>query len=179
MRTLADRLGKTAHVSVLRHKIRRLYSEYPSPTATCLEHWLIDVANHRDARIVQRPGPPSRFRPPDARVFSNTELVVALCQLQCLDQPQILRLAAQLISRGAFEPSELKRLAEMERTVPILAELSRLALRVEPGNPRWCAVASMFGAAAPLREPLIHWSRLAQAIPKDGRVNATAWKLVT
>lgn len=177
-RTLGRRLGKTTHVSVLRYKIGRLMTRYPSSTATCPEQWLLDVAIGRDARIVRRPNPPRDFVPPDETTFSNTELIVALCQLQCLDEPQLLRPAAQLVSRGAFDCGELKRLAEMERVVPVLGELARLALRVEPDNQNWQAVAGLFPRKVALREPLIHWSRLAEAVPRDGRVNAESWKLV-
>lgn len=176
--TLADRLGKTVHVSPLRFKLRRLAAEFPSTTATCLEQWLIDVANARGARIVRRPDPPGRFDPPGDAELSNSELIVALCQLQCMDQPQILRLAAQLISRGAFDGSDLRRVAVRERVEPVLQELSRLALHVEPKHPQWLAVGAMFRPTLPLREPLLHWSRLAQAAPPDGRCNAGVWKLV-
>ncbi len=176
--TLARRLGKTVHESVLRHKLRRLAAAYPSDTADCLEQWLLDVAYARGARIVVRPRPPTRFRPPDRKTLSNAELITGLCQLQCLDQPQILRPAAQLVSRGDVDLGELKRLTEMERTEPVLHALARLALRIAPGHPVWSQVADMTPQTRPLREPLLHWTRLAQPVMKDGRYNAESWVLV-
>jgi hypothetical protein len=175
---LAQRLGKTVHTSPLRYKVRRLAQAFPSSTAACLEHWLIDVANRRDARIVCRPQPPAGFVPPDEKTFPNEELIVALCQLQCRDEPQILRLAAQLVSRGAFAAGQLKRAAVMERVEPVLCELARLALRVDPNSAPWQAVSRMFPSPAPLSEPLLHWSRLAQPVLCDGRCNAAEWRLV-
>ena len=90
----------------------------------------------------------------------------------------MIRLAAQLISRGDFDPAALRRLAARERVEPILAALASLALKVEPDHPHWLAVAAMFPQDPSLREPLLHWSRLAQPVLKDGRCNAAAWRLV-
>jgi hypothetical protein len=176
--TLGQRIGKTVHVSPLRFKVRRLMQAYPSSTATCVEHWLIDTANHRGARIVRRPDPPRRFDPPDAAIFPNAELIVSLCQLQCLDQPQILRLAAQIISRQDFDATSLRRVAVRERVEPILAELGRMALHVDPDHPAWRRIVATFQTARATREPLLHWSRLAQPVMRNGRCNAESWRLV-
>lgn len=176
--TLAERLGKTEHVSPLRFKIARLAKAYPSATATCIEHWLIDVANQRGARIVRRPDPPGHFDAPAEAALPNAELIVALCQLECIDQPQILRLAAQLVSRGAFDATQLRRAAVRERAEPVLRELARLALHVDAHHPHWLAVSRMFPPGRALAEPLLHWSRLAQPVMRDGRCNAQRWTLV-
>lgn len=121
---------------------------------------------------------PLQFTAPGETDFPNAELIVSLCQLQCLDQPQILRLAAQLISRGAFDPTQLRRAAVRERIEPVLSELARLALHVDPLHARWRQVADMFGPGNALREPLLHWSRLAQPVLRHGRCNAESWRLV-
>jgi hypothetical protein len=143
-----------------------------------LEQWLIDVANQRGARSVRRPAPPSNFTAPGDAVLSGAELIVALCQLQCLDQPHILRVAAQLISRGAFDATQLRRIAVMERVEPILQGLSRLALHVDPASQYWRTVGGMFAPTGSLREPLLHWSRLAQPVMQNGHCNAASWELL-
>lgn len=178
--TLAQRLGKTAHVSPLRMKLISIAARYPVNEAASLEDWLIELANRRGARIVFRDGKsdPDALLP-DARVISNEELVTALCQLQCQDRPQILRLAAQLISRGGLNECELQRLALRERTGCVLAELARLALRIEPNHPVWNRLREAFRQEHPLREPLLHWTRLAHPIMQPGKCNAQGWKLVT
>jgi len=51
-RTLASRLGQTAHASPLRFKIRRLMKLYPTSGMTTLEDWLLDIANHRGVKSV-------------------------------------------------------------------------------------------------------------------------------
>jgi hypothetical protein len=176
--TLADRLGMTVHVSVLRLKLEQLQADYPSPTASCVEDWLIDLANARGARIVMRPVATGPFAPPATDVLSNEELVVGICQLQCLDRPQMLRLAAQLISRGAVDLRCLCHLARQERVTRILADLARQALRVDPQHPAWQTLNETFGGEPRLRDTLLHWTRLAEPLMQNGRCNAAAWKLV-
>lgn len=179
-RTLAERLGVTVHVSPLRLKLLRLFKADSRTTAECLEDWLVDVANARGATIVTRENaPPPDWSPPEEKLVTNEELVVALCQPQCLDRPQILRPAAQLISRGAVNPRLLFQVAERERVERVLAELARQALRAEPDHPLWKHIAEVYKAQRPFRDSLLHWTRLAEPIMKNGRYNAERWRLVT
>lgn len=176
---LADRLGKTTHVSPLRYKLARLRREWPCPTCRCIEDWLVAVANARGARAVVLPDPPAPGAPvPDERNLSNEELVTALCQPNCLDRPQILRLAAQLISGGAVDPQYLCFVAKRERAEPVLAELSRQALKVDPHHAVWQAIAARLRDQRALAEPILHWTRLAEPIMGSGGYNADRWELV-
>ncbi len=178
--SLAQRLGVTTHVSPLRRKAEKLWAAYPSAGAEVLEDWLVDVANARGIRIVTRPGADlGEFVPPSTGVFNNEELAVCLCQAQGLDRPQTLRLPAQLISAGAANVQELARQARRERVVPILAELARLALRIEPGHPTWTRLRDLLGDPPALRQPLLHWTRLAEPVPHRGLCDGRSWKLVT
>ena len=52
--TLAKRLGQSVHVSPLRVKLRRLMARDPGINASCLEDWLLDLANLRGVRSVSR-----------------------------------------------------------------------------------------------------------------------------
>lgn len=174
---LAKRLGVTTHVSPLRIKLQCLRRQFPSEGAECLEDWLVDVANARGARIVTRDGG-NTFIPPPLELLTNEELVTGICQLQCLDRPQMLRLAAQLISRQAVHLDELRLLARRERIEPVLGELARQALRVEPDHVLWRALAESFPPRVKLRSPILHWTRLATPVMAKGRCNAETWKLV-
>jgi hypothetical protein len=177
---LARRLGKTVHVSPLRFKLQRLAAQFPVEHAECLEDWLIDLANARGARIVIRgiDGHNNAILP-DEQLVTNEELVVGICQLQNLDRPHILRLAAQLISRNVVQFGRLKRLAEQERIGPILAELAKQALRVEPTHSLWRKLYDAFHHEKPLKEPLLHWTRIAEPVMQYGRCNAERWQLVS
>lgn len=176
---LASRLGKTVHVSPLRFELDRLREHFACPDCHCIEDWLIVVANARGARVVTpRVAPPPAFVPPGESVLSNEVLVVAICQLNCLDRPQMLRLAAQLISRNVLDTDRLALIARRERAEPVLAELSRQALKVAPDHVAWRAIQASFSDEPPLSEPLLHWTRLAEPVMRDKRCNAESWRLV-
>ncbi len=176
---LADRLGLTVHQSVLDRRLRRLMQAYPSGLSQSPEDWLMDVAHARGARVVCRMEETCEgFTAPDPDVFPNEELVVAICELQRLDQPQRLRLAAQLVSRGAVNVERLILLARRERADVVLGELARQALKVEPGHDAWRRIAEAFSARCSLRSPVVHWQRLAWPVMGCHRVNARRWELV-
>lgn len=176
---LGDRLGLTVHVSAFRMKVVSLMKRYPSTTANCLEDWLLDVANDRGARIIIREPPaPVDFIPPPEDIFSQEALVVAICMLQGLDRPQLLRLAAQFISRNQLNLVALARLATRERVGPVLNALAREAIKVSPDHPAWSSLLITFASAVHPRDSVMHWSRLAQPIMANGRVNAASWRLV-
>jgi hypothetical protein len=176
--TLAKRLGQTCHVSPLRMKLIRLWKRNPE-SAEVLEDWLIDLANSRGARIVTRNDFGSVFKGPNLNELTNEELVVGLLLPQNRDRPQMLRLAAQLISGKAVDFSELTWLATRERIEFILAELARQACNVEPRHPIWRQIGEKFATRNPLRSPLVHYTRLAQPVMKNGRVNVEKWVLVS
>jgi hypothetical protein len=178
LRTLANRLGRTAHVSVLRMKLLRLRRRAPGQTRF-LEEWLVDVANARGARIVRRENATIDFAPPSVVELPNEELVVGLLLLQNIDSPQILRLAAQVISRQAVAFSLLAQLAVEERVGFVLAELARQALKVAPEHSLWKRLAARFGDESSRPCSILHYTRLAQPVMNQGRVNAARWVLVS
>lgn len=139
----------------------------------------MDMANARGARIVTRIGKVGTVPAPDQSSLSNEELVVGILLPQNLDRPQMLRLAAQLISREAVDFQHLRCLAVQERVARILAALARQALRAAPLHRLWQKLADAFGLEKALRSPLLHYTRLAQPVPVGGRVNAERWSLVT
>lgn len=175
-RTLAMRLGCTIHLSPLRIKLERLWRA--SGSDGVLEDWLVDIANARGARIVTGANG-LKIQAPEESILSNQELVVGILLPQNRDRPQMLRLAAQLISRGRLDFDELRCLALQERCERILAELARQALRIAPEHLFWKKIGDAFGKRKRLRSPLLHYTRLAEPVPFGGRVNAERWSLVT
>lgn len=176
--TLGERQGRTVSVSPMWFRLEALRQRYPCSSTSCLEDWLIRVANARGATVVVPNAPPDRaFLPPSPKDLPNTDLIVALCHLRCEDRPQMLRLAAQLISRNTVDLNRLQNLARRERTESVLAGLARLALHVDPAHDVWRAVLNAFASAPTLREPLLHWTRLATPVMANGRIHGGEWKL--
>jgi len=172
-------MGKTVHVSPLRYKLKRLLREHRGSSGGALEDFLVRVANARGARVViGTPEKGSAAFVPSESALSNEELVVAICQLNCLDRPQMLRLAAQLVSRNQLDLRKLVRLVTMERAEPVLAEMSRQALKIAPQHAAWRVIHDRFGHFPPLRDKLLHWTRLAEPVMEHGRPNASGWRLV-
>jgi len=175
--TLAKRLGITAPESPLKWKLRRLESRFPSHGAGTHEAWLVDVANSRGATIVRRQELPLQFAVPEIEL-SNEELVVGVLLPCQADEPQMLRLSAQLISRGEIDAQKLLTLAHREGALRVLANLATLALRVAPQHPVWRAIARGASGARPLRENVLHWTRLAEPVIPKANVHQGEWRLV-
>ncbi|MCX6993127.1 MAG: hypothetical protein NT011_08305 [Kiritimatiellaeota bacterium] len=177
--TLAQRLGVTVHVSPLRVRLANIMREFPSSGAQCLEDWLLDVANARGAWFVTRwPSASPDFAPPVPATLTNEELVVAICQPHNLDRPQMLRAAAQLVSRQAVNGDVLLATSRRERSDLVLVELARQAVHVSPEHLVWCKICHALSGLPTPRSPIIHWTRLAVPIPDERGCNAISWKLV-
>jgi hypothetical protein len=159
-------------------KLNRLWRRNHG-SAEVVEDWLVDVANSRGARIVTRSPPVNFANGPALSELTNEWLVVGLLLPQNRDRPQMLRLAAQLISRQAVDFRELAWLATRERVGFALAELARQACKVEPSHPLWRRIREKFASEKPPKSPLVHFTRLAQPVMKNGRVNAEKWVLVS
>ncbi len=175
---MAERLGQTCHVSPLRMKLHRLWQRSRSD-APVLEDWLVDVANGRGARIVVRKTAAAAPVVPTFTELTNEELVVGLLLPQNRDRPQILRLAAQLISREAVNFRQLTNLAIRERVGFILAELARQACKVESNHPLWTQIHRKFRDERAPASSLLHYTRLAEPGMKNGGVSDGSWALVS
>ncbi len=173
-------MGTTTHESSLRYKIKRLMRN-ESLDNESIEDWLVDVANDRGARVVFRAtgGVRENRKFPGQEEFSNEELVVALCQLNCADRPQILRLASQLISGMELKLNDLLRLAVMERASRVVKDIAEQALKVDPKHPAWVFLNQSLQKETKLAEPLLHWTRLAEPLFAPHSTKNIGWKLVS
>ena len=168
--TLAQRLGISAPVSPLLMKIRRLSQ------GRSLVPWLIAMANDRGYTAVQ--GTVAAPGPAMSGSLSNEELATAFLLPAMPDEPQSLRLAAQMISRAEVNVSALFRLAEREGVLRLLSGLAQEALKVSPVHEVWLALANATGQQKPLRDRLIHWTRLAEPIMRPRGPHSGEWRLV-
>jgi len=155
--TLAQRVGISAAESPLYWKLRRLSRRYASVGADTVETWLVDVANSRGAFVVRRKELPPGFSVPED-VLTIEELVVGLILPRLADEPQILRLAAQFVSRGRLDKERLLAIAKREGALRILRNIAEQALRTEPEHLVWRYIAQATTAVEPLRDNVLHWS---------------------
>ncbi len=172
--SLAQRMGITAPCSPLLMRVATLARRAGMDSP---QDWLLAVANARGYRIVTPVASMRAGSPLEAEgLISNEELAVVLLHPMLPDRPQLLRLPAQIISRGVNVP-QLLRISRMEGTNRLLLALARLALRVDAGHAEWGAIAVGLEGVSPLRVPLLHWTRLAEPVP-SARMVAEGWKLV-
>ena len=167
----------TAPLTPLKMKVLSLKDESSAWRSQGVEGWLLALANARGYRVVV----PSIDLPPIAdpgmHRLTNEELVCAILSPSLLDRPQMLRLAAQAVSRGDVDVDALLRLTKLERAGRVLRAMAESALRIEPDHPGWKQLHETLRDEPPLRDVLIHWTRLAEPIPSRGLV-AKGWKLV-
>jgi len=142
-----------------------------------VEDWMVDVANSRGATVVRRTENVSVLLP-SREEFSDEELITAISLPQCMDRPQMLRLAAQLISRGEVSVETLCHLGRRERVGTVLAALALGALRVDPSHRLWAEIRRCFDNGVQPRDAVLHWTRLAEPIPGPNGLCGSDWRLV-
>jgi len=169
MSTLAESLGSTVHLSVLRHKARRL------GVATIDQ--AIALAAARGCRhygsTVQTAAPSvSRDELPD------DELVILLLLGEHPYQPLAIRAAAQLARAPGILARRLASLARRERTERVLAHIARAGCHHdEPGRAFWSELLEAMKSAPDREEPALpHWSRFV-SMPgiQRGRTMPARW----
>jgi len=152
--TLAQKLGDTAHVSVLLRKACEL--------SGCGEKrvgkWLLKCAVTRGAVHYQREFPEDL--PPDHPALTDEELGVALCLGQHPYRPVYLRAAAQLLSSPRVNPLRLCRFAVMERAEAVLLFIAEVAARFAPQAEPWLYLRTHLRRRRSVPPDVLpHWSR--------------------
>lgn len=164
---LARKLGETAHVSPLLHKVCRM-TGCPGDR---VGEWLLKAAIDRGARHYERDF--SAGLPPDCPELSNEEIAVALCLGQHPYNSTFIRAASQLLSSPATDPVRLARLAVMERVEPVLIHIATFAARFAPEAQPWAYLLRHLPQRLPCpMDALPHWSRFVSqtgiASPRGG-----------
>lgn len=162
--TRAAALGITAPVSPLLIETWRLKREQPGWASRLVSNWLLALANARGFHAAVPSAALPDVRDPGVGQISNEALAMSLMHPSAEDRPRLLRLATQVISRGTLREAVLLRVARMERAGRILAELARLALKVDPDHRVWQRIAAELKSERPFCTPLIDWTRLAEPI---------------
>lgn len=124
MATLASHFGGTAHLSPLLRKVKGLGLATPDALlrlAVARGCWHYAPAGFRSDEV-QDPG---------VDRLSDVELAIAMISGAQEYDPQRMRCAAQLLSGDSLNAREIARLARMERCVPAIAYIARLARELD------------------------------------------------
>jgi hypothetical protein len=125
--TLAEKLGRTTHVSALLHKAQRL-----GLGAEELER----LAIQRGCTYYRTE---DKFTPVpvDESRFCNEELAVALLNIALRYNPQTIRLGAAMLGAEGNDIPTIARLAKLERSEAVVRYVAEAGRRFEPQNPFW------------------------------------------
>lgn len=126
MRTLAEALGETCHLSPLARKLRRL--GLPD-----VQSWM-QLAVQRGCTHYQTDTEP--VRDPGEGEVSNTELAVALLLGETPYNPRAIRIAGALLS-DCHDPGVLMDLGHRERVLPRIRYIAEQGAQVETDHPLW------------------------------------------
>lgn len=126
MKSLGNALAETQHISPLSRKMKRL--GFPSP-----DH-LIQLAIHRGCTHYRRPGP--TIQDPGTSQISNAELIAALLLSQNPYNPDLIRIAGQLLGAEP-DPRPILKLAKQERFETCLRHIALQGTKLEPHHPLW------------------------------------------
>jgi len=135
--TLAGRLGKTAHLSALLMKVRRLGLASPSD--------LERLAVSRGLRYYDSHGDSlkngvSPLHGSDGRIsgeFTNEELAIALFSPSAPYSQQRLRMGAAMLAAEGNRPESIANRAVRERCEAVVRHIASCGREVEPENPFW------------------------------------------
>lgn len=156
MKTVAEQLGQTPHLSPLLRRLRRQGLSDPDQLRRlavvrgCAHYRNIDDSSY----------PPD----PGQEVVSDAELAVAMVSGAQEFDPLLIRCAAQLLSGDAVPVELLARLAIQERAVAVVRHIAQAATELDAENAaRWQRLLALLPSArtAPAEGRLPHRSRFA------------------
>jgi hypothetical protein len=146
---IAHTFGCTAHLSSLLRKVRSL-------GFTCADALLQLAALRGCHHYAPRVSIDGVIIDPGCAVLSNEELGIAMIAASQEHDPRLIRCAAQLLSGPGISATKLARLAKMERCVPLLVYIARIALN-------WDSFRREF------------WQDLLECLPETDRVASDLW----
>lgn len=131
MKSIAEQIGETPHLSPLLRRLRQLGFANPDD--------LRRLAVKRGRQHYRRPDDDlAAVVDPGLGILSNVELAVALVSGAQQFDPVIIRCAAQILSGDGIALDRLVHLARQERAVPALRHIARAGVEAdEIGRDTW------------------------------------------
>lgn len=146
MKSLAEQLGTTGHISPLLMKARRLGLAEPEDLERLA---ILRGCRYYDSHIAEQAEQRVDWRSVSENDFTNTELALALLSVS-LPKSQIrLRMGAAMIAADGVQAREVVRRARMERCESVVRHIAQCASQVEPDNPFWKSLLHGLPETAP------------------------------
>ena len=170
MKTVAEQLGQTPHLSPLLRKLRGVGLVVPDD--------LRGLAVTRGCSHYQQPRDFEKTPDPRTEQVSNLELAIAMVTAAQSFDPTLVRCAAQLLSGGDIKVEAIARLAVQERAVPVLRHISKAGAEMDSEDgEKWRRLLALLPATADIPEGrLPHRTRfvsLAGVSRVNGRLQQT------
>ncbi len=134
MKSLAEQLGTTGHLSPLLMKARRLGLAEPEDLERLA---ILRGCRYYDSKIAEPAEKRADWRSVSVDDFTHTELAIALLSVS-LPKSQIrLRMGAAMLGAEGIQAREVVRRARMERCESVVRHIAQCGGQVEPDNPFW------------------------------------------
>lgn len=153
MKTVAEQLGQTPHLSPLLRKLRTVGLVTPDD--------LLHLAVARGCSHYQQPDDQGRLLGSRTSRISNLELALAMVTAAQSFDPMLVRCAAQLLSGVDISVEAIARLAMQERAVQVVRHIAKAGLEMDlMGQDKWRRLLGILPAAPEVPEGrLPHWTR--------------------
>jgi hypothetical protein len=139
---LAERLGTTAHLSLLLEKAKQLGLRVPE------DLWTLAV--QRGCRhYSQGIEPPGELATREQ--FGNEELAMSLLTIAAPYDPHSIRCGAAMLGAPGNDAATISRLATRERSEAVVRYVAESGLRFEPGNSFWSELINLLPGTLPLK----------------------------
>jgi hypothetical protein len=145
-KTLAHKLGATAHISPLLMKARRLGLRTPEDLCAlavqrgCRHYWQGKVPATELATQKQ---------------LTNAELAIALLTVAAQYDPHAIRCGASMLGADDNNPVDLAKLAVWERSEVVVRYVAECGAKFEPVNPFWSSLLACLPPAPPPKDGVL------------------------
>lgn len=145
MKTLAEQIGQTPHLSPLLRKLRKVGLIFPDD--------LRRLAVARGCDHYRQSDDLSKSFDSGSEQISNLELAIAMVTAAQDFDPVLVRCAAQLLSGEDISAESIARLAVLERAVLVVRHIARAGLEMDAqGHDKWRRLLEILPSAPEVAE---------------------------
>jgi hypothetical protein len=145
MKTVAEQLGQTPHLSPLLRKLRAVGLVAPDD--------LRRLAVARGCNHYQQPNDAGKLLDVRTERVSNVELAIAMVNAAQSFDPVLVRCAAQLLSGSDVSVEAIARLAIQERALPVIRHIAKAGVEMDSeAEEKWQRLLALLPVTAEVLE---------------------------